>query len=573
MQGVAPDENNIKYKGVKNMKTKKLFSYFLASALLMSVFCAAPAQAATNSVNFDGAGYNLADEMWTVTKDGADGVFGTDAALVEAENDVTPHSGTKMIKVTGEAGKTVELKKVFEVEPGKNYAASVWMYLKGFTDDPADDADGAKLYVKDEEGNLMSRKYGSKKIPFPGQTSETGYFVANKTAWRKMYVYVHGADANRDSVEMTLSLKGAGAVYFDDILLEEAPLIPNGDFEGLTSDFVPAVWVPSTTASEAVTFTDRDTIPEYTEENKTTYPWKGFGYSFLGTEAGKDGQHLVIAENQKKVQIFPILLEKNVKYKLTLDYQSVHTAKCARLLINHKLHSDTDPFMQGNKIGTATSSSNYSRLPDGGGQWVNKFEYYFTMHEMATITTNAYIALQNHTNNMFKIDNVKLERLEDVPTVSITKEGETTEQAFSGGDTVKVSFVDAYVPLTRKMSQQSATGTTNTAYIYSGEENTMLVAAYTKENGVKKLVECKVVTGKAESSTMMYDVTNAFLPTPDLSAYPAPTSKWCHGEAPLKLETDITFGQKDDGKEYEIEAFVLGKNLQPMYTTDELAYN
>lgn len=555
------------------MKTKKLFSYFLVVTLMASIFCALPVQAATNSVNFDGAGYNLADEMWTVAKDGVAGTFGTDAALVAAESDVTPHSGTKMIKVTGEAGKTVELKKVFTVEPGKNYAVSVWMYLKGFTDDPADSADGAKLYVKDEEGKLMSRTYGSAKIPFPGQTSETGYFVANKTAWRKMYVYVHGADANRDSFEMTLSLKGAGTVYFDDILIEEAPLIPNGDFEGLTSDFVPAVWVPTTAAAAfgaPATFTDPDTIPEYTVEGKNTYPYKGYNYTYLRTEEGRDGQHLAIAEAQKAVQIFPILLEAGAKYKLTMDYQASLVAKQPQLMINHKLQTDENPFMQGNKISQVFSlgSSGYAKLPAKVGEWVNGFEYYFTMSPKAVITTNAFIQLYNyHAGNMFKIDNVKLEKLEDVPTISITKNGEAAGKTFSGGATAKVTFQDPYAELTWRMSQPTAT--TNMAYIYEGKENTMLVAAYTEENGVKQLVECKVVKGKAESSTLMYD----HLKTEDFPTIPTPDSKWCHGEVPLKLETDITFGTEGDGKEYELEVFVLGKNLQPMYSADELAYN
>jgi len=538
------------------MKTKKLFSYFLAITLMMGTFCALPAQAATNAVNFDIAGYDLAEEMWTVAKDGAAGTFGTDAALVEAENDVTPHSGTKMIKVTGEAGKTVELKKVFEVEPGKNYAASVWMYLKGFADDPADDADGAKLYVKDEEGNLMSRTYGSAKTPFPGQTSETGYFVANKTAWRKMYVYVHGANANRDAVEMTLSLKGAGTVYFDDILLEEAPLIPNGDFEGLTSDFVPAVWVPdAATPTQAVTFTDRDIVGN------------GDGYTFLGTQEGKEGQHLVIAQKNAKwaVQMYPIALEAGAKYKLTMDYY-VSVAKNGFLELNHKLSTDEDPFKYPTVLTRDTASTSYSRLPDGAGQWVTGYEYYFTMHPMATISNNGHMKFINY-KNILKVDNVKLEKLEDVPTVSITKDGTPQGQIFQGGDTAKVSFTDAYAPLTRRTSLKSETA--NAAYVFSGEENTMLVAAYTKENGVKKLVECKVVKGKAESSTLLADYST----TADFTSIPTPTSKWCHGEAPLKLETDITFGQEGDGKEYEIEAFFIDENLKPMYKTSELVYN
>ena len=96
----------------------------------------------------------------------------------------------------------------------------------------------------------------------------------------------------------------------------------------------------------------------------------------------------------------------------------------------------------------------------------------------------------------------------------------------------------------------------------------MVVGVYTKNDaGVKQLVAVEIKSGKVETcSAMANDPKTKY-------ENDGNKDKWCHGEVPLELETEITFGEEGDGKEYELEAFILGDNLKPMYKTSELVYN
>lgn len=526
------------------MKTKNLFSYFLAVTLLMGAFSALPAQAATNALNFDGIGYDLAEEMWAVAKDSAAGTFGTDAALVETENDVTPHSGAKMIKLTGEAGKTVELNKVFEVEPGKNYVASVYMNLTEYT---AEENGGVKMQITDGNGATMTQ-FGTVN------PSYTGMFVEAGRGWRKMYAYVCSAAQNINSVVFAVSITGAGTVYFDDVLIEEAPLLANGDFEGLYSDFVPACWSPN----KNLTFIDPKTASDES---------KGSGRETFLSSDETHGQYLV-HKNSLIISLYTNL-EKGAKYKLTFDYYA-SVAGCASIAINYKNENAESPFLSGDTIesATAVASTEYSWFPQNGKEWKNNYEYYFTVD--ATISKNHSITLSSlATSGVFKADNFRLEKVSNNPTVSITQSGSTVSQIFTGGGKAEVSFSDAYFPLTATLATcDNGDYKKTVAYKYESAETSMVVGVYTKNDaGVKQLVAVEIKSGKVETcSAMANDPKTKY-------ENDGNKDKWCHGEAPLEIETEISFGEEGDGKEYELEAFILGDNLKPMYKKSELIYN
>ena len=525
------------------MKTKKLFSYFLAITLMMGTFCALPAKAATNSVNFDGAGYGLADEMWEVYKNGTKLEFDAEefpAAIVAAESDVTPNSGTKMVKVTGEAGKTVELKKVFDVVPGKNYVASVYMNLTEYT---AEENGGVKMQITDGNGASMTQ-FGTVN------PSYTGMFVEAGRGWRKMYAYIFAADKNLASVDFAVSITGAGTVYFDDVLIEEAPLLANGDFEGLYSDFVPACWSPH----KALVFIDPKTGDESTYSAST----------FLSSDE-THGQYLVHM-NSYVLSLYTNL-ETGAKYKLTFDYYSSRYSSAA-IGINYKTENAENPFLAHNTFaGTAGASSTEYKWFPRQTTWKNNYEYYFTVDK--TVTKNHFIALGGGNSGIFKADNFRLEKVADNPTVSITQNGNTADRIITGGGTAKVSFSDAYAPLTATPVTYDASYNKKVAYKYESAEASMVVAVYTKNNvGIKQLVAVEIKNGKVETCSAM-----ANYPSTKNYSNTETADQWCHGEAPLKLETDITFGTEGDGKTYEIEAFIIGDNLKPMYKTSELVYN
>ncbi|MBQ7032585.1 MAG: hypothetical protein IJN25_02825 [Clostridia bacterium] len=213
---------------------KKWTGLFLAM-VLVTALCPAVAMAEnTNSWSMEGV------------------TAGTNATVAFVTEEVYGNTSEKLkIEHTENTETTVTLTITQTADEKRSAGYYVPFVLQSLTE-----GDGVQLSMKTVTPDSRERNY------------QTSFFKdTTYTKWRKMMTFTSGWVAEES--ELTVTFKGVGVLYLDDVEIELTPYIVNGGFEGLSGDGVFAS-MPNDDATS--------TIPEFWT-GRTTAGSEGFIFS------------------------------------------------------------------------------------------------------------------------------------------------------------------------------------------------------------------------------------------------------------------------------------------------------
>ncbi|MBQ2888985.1 MAG: hypothetical protein IJE41_00875, partial [Clostridia bacterium] len=247
--------------------------------------------------------------------------------------------------------------QVCTVKTGTEYEVSVWFNVIERTG--TESTDGASLAVLDMNGNVIA---------------STSAFTATDKGFRKALITLPKSNQER-YVNLTLNLKGAGTVYFDDVELKErTDLILNGDFEASCGEGMPGG------------------INYVVDGNLTTDMSETGGITMVAPTGYADGNYMQIARTNGSI-VFEIPKNKlsvGKRYKLTFDYKGTASEGVS---IKHT---------RGN------GETAFGSLP-AAADWEDNFTYYFTCSYVENNEPfKIYIGTNGDSADVRCIDNVAL---------------------------------------------------------------------------------------------------------------------------------------------------------------------
>ena len=297
-------------------KVVKIFAIVLALTMLVSSLAVVSAAEAKSY------GFENGNGEWTL---------GSGASISKTQSNA--HSGSASLCFKGtNPNSDIRATYITELSAGKVYSVSAYLNIDKIT---VEEGAGAKL-----------------RVVMGSETFETERFISSELGYRKAMLFLNSSETelvpleNNVKIIASLEFKGSGTVYFDDFAIEEVTdLIPNSDFEGLSSDYKPASAfgknsMTATTAAnpyENINLKDngsynkdfeRKEYDVFTSENDSVTtivqdPEKG-GVLRFGIDKGGDSGSIDFTLIEKAVNW---LSEDNIgvdqRYKVTFNYKTV----------------------------------------------------------------------------------------------------------------------------------------------------------------------------------------------------------------------------------------------------------